>query len=170
MSASEHIVIDLQRRIESTLDALRRLRPAGHLPHQSHSSPAEHGAAVSVQLPRMQVPAAQPQPDELARRDMQIAKELLHLQRTLSRQTFRGAESARRLVRRLIRRAELNARELETLSVPAPSAREGKGVERDELPMLLARLSSQLTELKVHSRAAVASAPAAGRPTSDSAR
>jgi len=32
----------------------------------------------------------------------------VRLQRTLSRQTFRGAESARRVVRRLARRAEQN--------------------------------------------------------------
>jgi hypothetical protein len=44
----------------------------------------------------------------LATRDEYIHQELFRLQRTLSRQNFRGAESARRLVRRLARRAEQN--------------------------------------------------------------
>lgn len=51
----------------------------------------------------------------LALRDRYIQAELLTLQRTLSRQTFRGAESARRLVRRLARRAEQNALDAESL-------------------------------------------------------
>ena len=45
-------------------------------------------------------------------RDEYIHHELMRLQRTLSRQTFRGAESARRLVRRLARKAEQNAQDL----------------------------------------------------------
>jgi hypothetical protein len=44
----------------------------------------------------------------LAARDEYIRQELFRLQRALSRQNFRGAESARRLVRRLARRAEQN--------------------------------------------------------------
>jgi len=44
----------------------------------------------------------------LAARDDYIRQELFRLQRALSRQNFRGAESARRLVRRLARRAEQN--------------------------------------------------------------
>ena len=46
-------------------------------------------------------------------RDEYIYHELMHLQRTLSRQSFRGAESARRLVRRLARRAEQNIQDLQ---------------------------------------------------------
>jgi hypothetical protein len=39
----------------------------------------------------------------------------LRLQRTLSRQNFRGAESARRLVRKLARKAEQNISEVGAL-------------------------------------------------------
>jgi len=51
----------------------------------------------------------------LAARDDYIRQELFRLQRTLSRQNFRGAESARRLVRRLARRAEQNAADAQRL-------------------------------------------------------
>jgi hypothetical protein len=45
----------------------------------------------------------------VAARDEQIQEGLLKLQRSLSRQSFRGAESARRLVRRLGRKLQQNA-------------------------------------------------------------
>ena len=51
----------------------------------------------------------------LQERDAQIQNELLRLQRTLSRQSFRGAESSRRLVRRLARRAQENITDAEAM-------------------------------------------------------
>jgi hypothetical protein len=51
----------------------------------------------------------------LQERDAQIQQELLRLQRTLSRQSFRGAESSRRLVRRLARRAQENITDAEAM-------------------------------------------------------
>jgi hypothetical protein len=63
-------------------------------------------------FPRSDAPGAL---ELLVLRDRYIRTELLRLQRTLSRQTFRGAESARRLVRRLARKAEQNVSEIEAL-------------------------------------------------------
>ena len=63
-------------------------------------------------VPQSGVPGAL---ELLVLRDRYIRTELLRLQRTLSRQTFRGAESARRLVRRLARKAEQNVSEIEAL-------------------------------------------------------
>jgi hypothetical protein len=51
----------------------------------------------------------------LQERDAQIQNELLRLQRTLWRQSFRGAESSRRLVRRLARRAQENITDAEAM-------------------------------------------------------
>lgn len=53
--------------------------------------------------------------ESLMARDQQMIQELMRLQRSLSRQNFRGAESARRLVRRLARQAQQSIGEMESL-------------------------------------------------------
>jgi hypothetical protein len=151
MSTTEHMLIDLQHEIEATLDLVRKERLGASHPG-GEDPPAAHAATPPVVLPRMQTPASRTLPAELAQRDLQIARELLHLQRTLSRQTFRGAESARRLVRRLIRRAELNAREVTALGTAQPAASDSSGAAESQLPQLLDRLASQLADLRALGR------------------
>jgi hypothetical protein len=101
-------------RITHLQEQLERLRHAQSVPPESHE------AIESQDVPETRLPQGPtgplPQDAELntllellAVRDGYIHAELMRLQRALSRQTFRGAESARRLVRRLARRAEPNA-------------------------------------------------------------
>jgi hypothetical protein len=101
-------------RITHLQEQLERLRHAQSVPRESPE------AMESPDMPKVRLPRgpAEPSPNEselstllelLAVRDGHIHAELMRLQRALSRQTFRGAESARRLVRRLARRAEQNA-------------------------------------------------------------
>lgn len=108
-----------RERLESLLERLERLRrtrPA--VPAKADD--ATLSPSQVVHLPSS-VPPSTPSSDMttvlelLAIRDRYIQSELQRLQRTLSRQTFRGAESARRLVRRLARRAEQNAADVEAL-------------------------------------------------------
>jgi hypothetical protein len=110
-------------------------------------------------MPSVAVLKPLPRLDDLAVRDQQIARELLHLQRTLSRQTFRGAESARRLVRRLVRKAELNAQEIAVLKGMRPALDEKRDGEALRLQMLLDELSHNLADLEQLGRALAGAPP-----------
>ena len=101
-------------RITHLQEELERLRHAQSVPTDAPLTTAPNDS-LEATLPRGPVEPL-PQNTELntllellAVRDSYIHTELMRLQRALSRQTFRGAESARRLVRRLARRAEQNA-------------------------------------------------------------
>ena len=112
--------MNLEReRLESVLERLEKLR------HSQSGTPGEPPVASTpamAPLSRQITSPLQYGEDELytvlellSLRDRFIQSELLKLQRTLSRQNFRGAESARRLVRRLARRAEQNVTDAESL-------------------------------------------------------
>jgi hypothetical protein len=108
-----------RERLESLLERLQRLR------HSRPTAPEESQPALPKDVASVHLPSTpEPVPSRsevstllelLALRDRYIQSELLKLQRTLSRQTFRGAESARRLVRRLARRAEQNVADVKSL-------------------------------------------------------
>lgn len=78
-------------------------------PIESDSKPDSNAAITSDRSDAM--PHVSSILSSLVQRDDQIRGELMKLQRTLSRQTFRGAESARRLVRKLSRKAGQNVDE-----------------------------------------------------------
>ena len=108
-----------RERLESLLERLERLRHS-RPPTAEESQPTTTGEGVALQLPSTPAPLTSRSEvstllELLAMRDRHIQSELLKLQRTLSRQTFCGAESARRLVRRLARRAEQNVADVESL-------------------------------------------------------
>lgn len=106
-----------------TREELERLRLAQNKTTQPplSSAPVESQSEDSViSLPHVASSHGASKPlasqlDLVAMRDRLIQAELLRLQRTLSRQNFRGAESARRLVRKLARKAEQNVADLESL-------------------------------------------------------
>jgi len=107
MNAHGDRIIHLQEQLER----LRHAQSVSSNSPEDVQSPDERATT----MPRGPVEAL-PQDSELntllellAVRDGYIHAELMRLQRALSRQTFRGAESARRMVRRLARRAEQNA-------------------------------------------------------------
>ena len=79
-------------------------------PTPTHSTSMPQGPVSPAQTSSVSVPL-----ELIATRDRMIQMELVRLQRTLSRQNFRGAESARRLVRKLARKALLNVTETESL-------------------------------------------------------
>jgi hypothetical protein len=145
MSRPEHTLIDLQQQIQSTLEMVRMNQGALGTSVQADVQEAPNG---DVAMPNVTPPGPVPRLDELASRDSQIASELLHLQRTLSRQTFRGAESARRLVRRLVRKAELNAREIALLKGLRPGLEGGSAEDRTRLQLLLDEISHNLADLE----------------------
>lgn len=104
------------------LDRLRGVETAKPVParesadHLDDSQPASPTTAMPYG-PLARASASSPSVllELIATRDRMIQGELVRLQRTLSRQNFRGAESARRLVRKLARKAEQNFTELESL-------------------------------------------------------
>lgn len=108
-----------RERLEGLLERLERLR------HTRPINPGETHQTAQAQPDAVLLPSPVPPHDSrtdfstllelLALRDRYIQSELLRLQRTLSRQNFRGAESARRLVRRLARRAEQNVVDIDAL-------------------------------------------------------
>lgn len=104
-------------------DDLNSLRRTGqHTPVPTPAQPKDGSSTAreTVSMPQAsgapgQTPSIATLLELVVTRDRMIQTELLRLQRTLSRQNFRGAESARRLVRKLARKAELNSAELESL-------------------------------------------------------
>lgn len=98
----EHLQMLLETRALRSLDSNADSNPAP-VPGASQG-PSAGDASATMQRFSATLSA-------LIARDDQIRRELMKLQRTLSRQTFRGAESARRLVRKLARKAEQNSDE-----------------------------------------------------------
>jgi hypothetical protein len=113
MSVSREQLEDLRQRLERLRAARAPVLDTGLAPADpAQPALALPGAAASA--PREpETPASIL--ELLAVRDRLIQADLMRLQRTLSRQNFRGAESARRLVRKLARKAEQNASDLEAL-------------------------------------------------------
>lgn len=146
MNAPEDKLIDLQQQIQSTLELVQRRQ--GEILRSAVTAVPDSTASGAMAMPGMTSLKTPPRLDDLAERDLQIARELLHLQRTLSRQTFRGAESARRLVRRLVRKAEQNAQELALLKGMRPGMAEGSGGESARLQLLLDEISHNLADLE----------------------
>jgi hypothetical protein len=146
MNAPENKLIDLQQQIQSTLELVQRKQ--GEIRRPADAARADHPALGDVAMPSVTSPLPPPRLDDLAERDLQIARELLHLQRTLSRQTFRGAESARRLVRRLVRKAEQNAQEIALLKGMRPGMAEGSTGESARLQLLLDEIAHNLADLE----------------------
>lgn len=159
MNASENTLIDLRQQIQSTLDLVRKKQVEVRMP--GVASPVQ-SAPADVSVPDTDVSKPLPRIDNLVERDQQIARELLHLQRTLSRQTFRGAESARRLVRRLVRKAELNAQDLVALKGGLPTSGGMRGEESAHIQLLLAEISHNLADLEQLGQA-LAGVPGAGQ-------
>lgn len=157
MNAPENKLIELQQQIQSALELVRRKQGEIRFP----SVPMRPGQPVAGDVAMPGVASLKPLPrlDDLAVRDQQIARELLHLQRTLSRQTFRGAESARRLVRRLVRKAELNAQEIAALKGMRPALDEKRDGEAERLQMLLDEISHNLADLEQLGRALAGAPP-----------
>ena len=106
MNAHTDRIAELQERIKRQGQVVR--------PDDVASGSAARAGYAGEGLVWPSVPSDTPQQsfclllELLAARDEYIRQELFRLQRALSRQSFRGAESARRLVRRLARRAEQN--------------------------------------------------------------
>jgi hypothetical protein len=103
---------------------IRELHEHLELLLESHEYLQESGAqpiSGSERTVARSVPATMPDVSivlsALIQRDDQIRSELMRLQRTLSRQKFRGAESARRLVRKLARKAGQNIDEAMALGI-----------------------------------------------------
>ncbi len=101
------------------LDSLRRTDQRTSVPVPAKQE-ADITSARPLSMPQGptahgQIPSPAVRLELVATRDRMIQTELLRLQRTLSRQNFRGAESARRLVRKLARKAEQNTADVESL-------------------------------------------------------
>jgi hypothetical protein len=107
---------DIETRIDTVLEWVSRaLDEAAH--KSARASLPPEIVPPSMAYTELSARKGAPTPLEaLANRDAQITNDLMRLQRSLSRQTFRGAESARRLVRRLARRAQQNADEARSLA------------------------------------------------------
>jgi hypothetical protein len=101
---------DLRRHLQILLSQ-PSTGPAGHSERSDSSAPEQDGEGVEGNVG----PDVYAGLQCLQERDAQIQQELLRLQRTLSRQSFRGAESSRRLVRRLARRAQENITDAEAM-------------------------------------------------------
>lgn len=106
--------VDKIRELHEHLQMLLETRALGALESNTDSNPASMSGATKGPVPEDASATMQRISTTLSAlmtRDDQIRRELMKLQRTLSRQTFRGAESARRLVRKLARKAEQNSEE-----------------------------------------------------------
>jgi len=141
---------DLHEHIQSTLDLVRK--------HQDVLASAETrlpsvGLPTASTAPGAAAQAPAPPLAAAAERDRQIIQELMRLQRTLSRQSFRGAESARRLVRRLVRRAQQNVDALEQWQAGKAVQTASTVVDDGQLGSLLADIANSLIQLQHAGRA-----------------
>jgi len=126
--------------VSETVEAIDRnpqvLMPRG--PDTAQADAAQAEASIPVDVRRLL--------ESLMARDQLLIQELLRLQRSLSRQNFRGAESARRLVRRLARKAQQGIADIQAMIGPDTTTAESP-VGRD-LALTLERIRRQLRRLK----------------------
>lgn len=149
MNTADHR--DIENRIDIVLDWVSRaLGEAAHKPNATPRTPEVLSPSMNYRELATRKESTAPL-ESLAERDVQITHDLMRLQRSLSRQTFRGAESARRLVRRLARRAQQNADEARSLAA--------NGNYSTDQVCSLEALRDHLLHLRDLSQAAASSTP-----------